>query len=228
MNRRILIVEDDEAITLLVRDNLRHAGFDVECVRNGHAVLSRLRSFAPDLVLLDLMLPGLDGFEICRAISEASTRTPVIIMSARSQDADKIRGLQLGADDYITKPFALDELLARIHAVLRRSASAPERLELGEVRIDFSALRATKGKKVIALSDREFDVLRLLSLHRDRVVSREQLLRSVWGYSELPLTRTVDHFIARLRAKIEDNPRRPRYLHTVYGEGYRLIVSGER
>ena len=224
MNQRILIVEDDPAITRMVRDNLIYEGYQVECVSNGDLALNEVHSFAPDLVLLDLMLPGLNGFEICRAISEAPTRIPVIILSARSQSADKIHGFDVGADDYVTKPFGLDELLARIHAVLRRTNSAPDRLELGEVHVDFAAMQATKGKESLTLTPREFEVLRLLSSHRDKVVSREQLLRSVWGYGEVPLTRAVDNFIARLRSKIEVDPRHPRYLQTVYGDGYRLAA----
>ena len=225
MNRRILIIEDDPSITLMVRDNLIYEGFQVECIADGGLALKQVRSFAPDLVLLDLMLPGLDGFEICRAISESASRIPVIILSARSQNADKIHGFDVGADDYITKPFSLDELLARVHAVLRRTSSAPDVLDLGDIHIDFTAYRATKGDRELVLTDREFDVLHLLWTHHNKVVSRDQLLRSVWGYGEVPVTRTVDHFIARLRSKIETDPHHPRYLHTVYGDGYRLTVQ---
>ena len=206
MNRRILIVEDDPSITRMVRDNLVYEGFDVECVTRGDHALTQLRSFAPDLILLDLMLPGLDGFEICRAVAQSAVRVPMIIVSARSQSSDKIQGLELGADDYITKPFMFEELLARIHAVMRRTNAAPDDVDLGDIHLDFSALRATKGKKPLSLTHREFEVLRLLWIHRDKVVTREQLLRSIWGYSEVPLTRTVDQFIVRLRSKIENDP----------------------
>jgi DNA-binding response OmpR family regulator len=225
VKRRILIVEDDPSITRMVRDNLVYEGFDVECVTRGDQALSGIRSFAPDLILLDLMLPGLDGFEICRAVAQGAVRVPMIILSARSQSSDKIKGLELGADDYITKPFMFEELLARIHAVMRRTIAAPDAIDLGDIHLDFSALRATKGKKPLALTHREFEVLRLLSMHRDKVVTREQLLRSVWGYIELPMTRTVDQFIVRLRSKIETDPHHPRFLHTVYGDGYRLTPN---
>jgi len=222
---RILIVEDDPSITRMVRDNLVYEGFDVECVTRGDQALSQVRSFAPDLILLDLMLPGLDGFEICRAVAQSAVHVPTIIVSAKSQSSDKIQGLELGADDYITKPFMFGELLARIHAVMRRTNAAPDEIDFGDIHLNFSTLRATKGKKPLSLTYREFEVLRLLWMHRDKVVTREQLLRSVWGYTEVPLTRTVDQFIVRLRSKIESDPHQPRFLHTVYGDGYRLTPN---
>ena len=223
---RILIVEDDPAIALMVRDNLVYEGYEVECVTDGRMALAKVRLFSPDLILLDLMLPGLDGYEICRAVSEGTTRIPVIMLTARSQNTDKIQGFEVGADDYITKPFVLDELLARIRAVLRRTTSAPEHLDLGDLHIDFSALKASRGKKALRLTQREYDVLHLLWMHRGKVVSRDQLLRSIWGFGgDMPVTRAVDHFIARLRSKIEADPHHPRYLHTVYGDGYRLTNS---
>jgi two-component system response regulator VicR len=225
VKRRILIVEDDPSITRMVRDNLVYEGFDVECVTRGDQALSQVRSFAPDLILLDLMLPGLDGFEICRAVAQNAGRVPTIIVSARSRSSDKIQGLESGADDYITKPFMFGELLARIHAVMRRTNAAPEEVDLGDIHLDFSALRATKGKEPFSLTHREFEVLRVLWIHRDKVVTREQLLRSVWGYTEVPLTRTVDQFVVRLRSKIESDPHQPRFLHTVYGDGYRLTPN---
>jgi DNA-binding response OmpR family regulator len=209
----------------MVRDNLVDEGFDVECVTRGDHALSQVRSFAPDLILLDLMLPGLDGFEICRAVAQGAVRVPTIIVSARSRSCDKIQGLELGADDYITKPFLFGELLARIHAVMRRTNAAPDEVDLGEIHLDFSSLRASKGKKPLSLTHREFEVLRVLWIHRDKVVTREQLLRSVWGYTEVPLTRTVDQFVVRLRSKIESDPHQPRFLHTVYGDGYRLTPN---
>jgi len=174
---------------------------------------------------LDLMLPGLDGFEICSVVAQSAVRVPMIIVSARSQTSDKIQGLELGADDYITKPFMFGELLARIHAVMRRTSAVPDEIDIGDMHLDFSALRATKGSKPLSLTHREFEVLRLLWIHRDKVVTREQLLRSVWGYTEVPLTRTVDQFIVRLRSKIESDPHQPRFLHTVYGDGYRLTPN---
>jgi DNA-binding response OmpR family regulator len=222
MKRRVLIVEDDPSIRLMLEHNLVDEGFEVQCVSKGDSAMSAIRGFAPDLILLDLMLPGLDGFEICSAISESVTDTRIIIISARSQCAEKIKGLKLGADDYVTKPFSLDELLARVHAVMRRVDSSPQRMVLGDLSVDFTTLRAVKGHKELALTHREFEVLRMLWIHRGSVVTRERLLRTVWGYADTPLTRIVDHFVARLRSKIEADPRHPRYLHTVYGDGYTL------
>jgi len=222
VNRRILLVEDDPLITRMVRDNLVFDGFEVSCVASGDQALSQVRSFAPDLILLDLMLPQLDGFEICKAVSQSPRRIPIIVISARDQVSDKIRVLKIGADDYVTKPFKFDELLARIQAVIRRTNAAPDEMRLGNIKINFSALHAIKDGESLVLTAREFEVLKLLWINRDNVVSREQLLRSIWGFSEAPLTRSVDQFIARLRSKIEVDPRHPRYLHTVYGEGYQL------
>jgi two-component system, OmpR family, response regulator MtrA len=229
MAQRILVIEDDPLITRMLEDNLKYEGYEVQSISNGDRAFGAVRAFAPHLILLDVMLPGLGGFEICRAISEGSSRIPIIILSARSQSADKVQGLRLGADDYITKPFTVDELLARIQAVMRRTSEKPDVLVLGDgyITIDFSAFTAVKGGQNLVLTPREFQVLQLLSSRRNQVVTREELLRSVWGYSELPLTRTVDHFIARLRSKIEPDPHHPRFLHTVYGDGYRLTTTVE-
>jgi DNA-binding response OmpR family regulator len=226
MKIRILVIEDDTTLSRVLRDNLVHKGFEVECIGDGKKALTAIRSFAPDLVLLDLMLPGVDGFEICRANGESSAPVPIIILSARSQSSEKVRGLELGADDYLTKPFTLDELLARINAVLRRTQREPVRLDLGDVHVNFSDLTAVRGRTPLSLTDREFAVLKVLATHPNQLVTREQLLRSALGYSELPTTRTVDYFIARLRSKIEPDPRRPRYIHSVYGDGYRLNPKG--
>ena len=198
--KRILIVEDDKAIARLLRDNLEYEGFVVETCDNGHDALPSVKRFTPDLLLLDLMFPhGADGFEICRALNDSPTRVPVIILSARGQKEDRIRGLTLGADDYVTKPFALDELLARVHAVLRRT-------------------------KPVELTDREFEILRCLAERAGNVVTRDELLHLVWGYADAPLTRTVDNFILRLRHKLEPDPRHPVYIRKAYGDGYRLTI----
>ncbi|HWN85929.1 MAG TPA: response regulator transcription factor, partial [Vicinamibacterales bacterium] len=182
--------------------------------------------FTPDLLLLDLMLPhGADGFEICRALNESPTRVPVIILSARGQKEDRIRGLTLGADDYVTKPFALVELLARVHAVLRRTKPPIEQLRLGKTLIDFKRLKAYCGTKRVELTDPEFEILRCLAERAGHVVTRDELLHLVWGYSDVPLTRTVDNFIFRLRHKLEPDPRHPTYIRKAYGDGYRLITE---
>jgi len=224
--KRVLIIEDDKAIARLLRDNLEYEGFVVETCDNGRDALPSVKRFTPDLLLLDLMLPhGADGFDICKALNESPTRVPVIILSARAQKEDRIKGLTLGADDYVTKPFALDELLARVHAVLRRTKPPIETLRLGTSVIDFKRLTATRAGKKLELTDREFEILHCLAERAGHVVTRDELLHLVWGYSDAPLTRTVDNFVFRLRHKLEVDPRRPTYIRTAYGDGYRLITD---
>ena len=224
MKKRILIVEDDAALSQVVCDILVFEGFEVELVTDGDLAVSRAAQFMPDLVLLDLTLPGRSGFELCEVLRR-SGRAGVIILTARGQKADKVRGLGLGADDYVTKPFDVDELLARIRAVIRRTRSDVDQLTLGSVVIDFAALRATDGSRVLHLTRREFDLLHYLAERSDRVVYRDELLREIWGYPETPNTRSVDHAIARLRKKIEADPRHPRFVLTVHGDGYQLRAS---
>jgi two-component system response regulator VicR len=224
--KRVLVVEDDKAIGRLLVDNLQLDGFSVELCETGRDAFNALARFAPDLVLLDLMLPdGFDGLELCRSLSQRPAPIPVIILTARSEKEDRVRGLTMGADDYVVKPFALDELLARIHAVLRRARQRPESLKLGDTTIDFQRLQAVRGKREVVLTDREFEVLRHLAERAGSVVSRDELLHLVWGYWDVPTTRTVDNFIFRLRAKIERDPHNPQFIHTVYGGGYRLTLS---
>jgi two-component system, OmpR family, alkaline phosphatase synthesis response regulator PhoP len=226
MTKRILIVEDDNAIARLLTDNLEYEGFLVETCDSGRDTLAVVKRFTPDLLLLDIMLPnGPDGFEICRALNDGPNRVPVIMLSARGQKEDRIRGLALGADDYVTKPFALDELLARVHAVLRRTKPRIDELTLGNTVIDFRRLRAHCGTKPVELTDREFEILRCLAERAGNVVTRDELLHLVWGYSDAPLTRTVDNFILRLRHKLEPDPRHPVYIRKAYGDGYRLIIE---
>jgi DNA-binding response OmpR family regulator len=216
MNKRIFLVEDDKAIGRLMRGNLQFEGFDVEWSETGQHIEERVKQFAPHLVLLDLMLPnGVDGLEICRALTESRQRTPVIVLTAKDQQADKVRGLMAGADDYVTKPFAFDELLARIHAVLRRTTARLDELRLGDTVIDFRRLRAFTGSQALILTDKEFEILRYLAEHAGKI-----------GYESTPVTRTVDNFIFRLRQKIEPDPRHPRFIQTVYGDGYRLTIPG--
>ena len=226
MTQRILIVEDDQSIARLVRDNLVFEGFDVECQADGREVLKHVRRFHPDLVLLDLTLPGMDGMDICRRLGESRERIPVIIITARSQKDDRVLGLKLGADDYVTKPFALDELLARVFAVLRRTNPHPATLVLGDITVDFARMTATRGGQTLSLTDREMAVIRLLAERPGHIVTRDELLRIVWGFPDAPVTRTVDNMIARLRRKIEPDARQPRYIRTAHGDGYRLTPNG--
>jgi DNA-binding response OmpR family regulator len=221
MKKRVLVVEDDEALAQVVSDILVFEGFEVSLVGDGDRAVARAAEFMPDLVLLDLTLPGRSGFDLCQ-ILRRNGRAGVIILTARGQKADKVRGLGAGADDYVTKPFDVDELLARIRAVIRRVRSEVDQLTLGTVLIDFVALRATDGARVLRLTRREFDLLHYLAERSDRVVFRDELLREIWGYPDTPNTRSVDHAIARLRKKIEEDPRHPRFVVTVHGDGYQM------
>jgi len=221
MKPRILIVEDDAALSGILRDNFVSEGYEVQCVVNGGVAVAKAREFAPDLILLDLGLPGSNGFDLC-SVLRGRRRTPIVMLTARSDKRDKLKGLELGADDYITKPFDLQELLARIHAVLRRARQGVDRLALGNVTIDFRRLQAWNGTAAIEFSHREFELLRYLAERPNKVVGRTELLHEIWGYIETPLTRSVDNAIARLRRKIEPDPQHPRFIHTVHGDGYCL------
>jgi DNA-binding response OmpR family regulator len=222
---RILIVEDDPTLRRLLCDNLKFEGYRVDAVSDGKAAISYVRSSAPDLVVLDLTLPDIDGLDLCPVLRQ-SGKVPIIILSARGQKADKLKGLKLGADDYITKPFDLQELLARISAVLRRSHPALERLQIGRLIIDFRSQRASSGSAPVHLTHREFELLRYLAERREKVVHREELLKEVWGYLDTSVTtRSVDHAIVRLRKKIEPDPHRPEFIRTVHGDGYCLSAT---
>jgi two-component system response regulator VicR len=224
--KRILLIEDDKAIARMLRDNLHYEGFAVEWQQTGRDANEVTKRFKPDLVLLDLSLPeGPDGFDLCRNFSQGPDRTPVIIITARGSKEEHVRGLSLGADDYVVKPFALEVLLARIHAVLRRTNPRLMQVALGDVVIDFRRLRVSKGKTDVAMTDREFEVLRYLAERAGSVVTRDELLRLVWGYADTPTTRTVDNFIFRLRHKLEPDPHHPRYIRTAHGDGYRFTLN---
>jgi len=223
MKKRILIVEDDPGLEQILRDNLVFEGYVVDSAADGVQALAKVHDAPPDLMLLDLMLPNLDGFAVCRALAGQPARTPLIILTARGQQHDKVQGLELGADDYIIKPCPLEELLARIRAVLRRTSPTVTRVQMADVTVDFVLIRAWRGDQPIVLTMREFELLQYLAERPGRVVTREELLRMVWGYNETSLTRTVDNFIARLRRKIELDPRHPRHIRTAHGGGYCLV-----
>jgi DNA-binding response OmpR family regulator len=226
MKKRILVVEDDAVLARVLRDNLLFEGFQVESVADGNLAVGVARAFAPDLVVLDIMLPGKSGLELCRIWREG-LRIPVVLLTALAQKDDKLRGLKMGADDYVTKPFDLEELLARIHAVLRRTRPIIDRLELGAVKIDFVSMKAWTERTTIDLTYREFLLLRYLAERSDSIVHRDELLHEVWGFPESPHTRAVDHAIARLRRKIEPDPHHPQFIHTVHGDGYTLSSKGQ-
>ena len=225
MTRRILVVEDDEALGWMLCDNLRFEGFEVRLATDGNLALGAAREYAPDLIILDVMLPGRDGFELVGLLRQGGA-TPIIMLTARSQKSDKLKGLQLGADDYVTKPFDVEELMARVQAVLRRSSPEVVQVALGMVAIDFRQRTVRRGREEVHLTHREFELLRYLAERQGRVVSRDELLREVWGYPDTPLTRSVDNAIARLRKKIEPDPGRPRFIHTVHGDGYTITPEG--
>jgi two-component system response regulator MtrA len=224
VKKRILVVEDDHALARVLADNLSYSGFDVATIEGGPEVLSTVRSFGPDLVLLDVMLPGPSGLELCGLIREGG-RTPIIMLTARDQKADKLRGLEAGADDYITKPFDFDELKARLHALLRRARRSVVVIRLGQVVIDFQNLRAQLQGLDVHLTRREFDLLFYLAERRGLVVHRSELLREIWGYPTEPITRAVDYAIKRLRRKLEVDSHNPRYITTVHGDGYSLTFD---
>jgi DNA-binding response OmpR family regulator len=230
MKKRVLVVEDDAHIRLGLCDALRAESYDVTDCRNGAQAGPLIKQLKPDLVILDIMLPGKSGFDLCREIRAGKNRVPILMLSAKGQEIDKVVGLELGADDYVTKPFSLRELLARVQALLRRAQAGgaasdlPREIAFGKVRVDCKALRGKRGKEAIELSPRELKVLSVLFRERGNAVSREALLNEVWGIDYYGTTRTLDQLIVKLRQKIEDVPGEPRHLLTVHTLGYRLQV----
>ena len=228
MPHRILVVEDDPTLRLVLQDNLRSEGYDVDVTADGVSGVRNAQAVSPDLIVLDLTLPDCDGFELLPVFRQ-SGQVPIIVLTARSQQAEKVKGLALGADDYITKPFDPEELLARVRAVLRRARPSTSRIRLGKVTVDFVNKHASAGNRAILFTHREFELLSYLAEHRDMVVRRSELLRAVWGYLDTDIsTRTVDFAIARLRRKIEVDHHHPQYIRTAHGDGYCLSgVSDE-
>jgi len=222
----VLIVEDNTDLAYGLRNNLEIEGYAVAVAGDGVAGLARAREIRPDLIILDLMLPGLDGYRVLKALRDAGDEVPVLILTAHGEEADKVRGFRLGADDYVTKPFGLLELMARVAALLRRTSKAardgaqPEMF--GDVRVDPSSRMVTKRDQPVALTPMEFDLLRALMRRGGAVASRLALLQEVWGHSAAVLTRTVDTHVAELRRKLEDDPAAPRHILTVRKAGYRL------
>jgi len=213
---------------MTLTDRLASEGFDVDSATDAHSGLAKATSGSYEVIVLDVMLPGGNGFDICRTVRQKGVQTPILMLTARGQVVDKVVGLKLGADDYLVKPFEMAELLARIEALLRRSAStaaaasASESYRFGDVTIDFRRAEVTKNGALVELSAREFKLLRYFVEHRGAALSRDELLNEVWGYNAMPSTRTVDVHIAWLRQKIEDNPRHPQLILTVHGLGYKF------
>ena len=223
---RVLVVEDDPAILRGLADNLRFDGHDVVTATDGEVGYRLAREKNPDVIVLDLMLPRMSGYEVCRKLRAEGVETPIIMLTARGEEADRILGLDLGADDYVTKPFSIGELLARIRALLRRSQplkKQPDDLRFDDVVIDFRRYEVRKDDRALELTRKEFGMLRFLAARAGEVVSRDDLLNEVWGYESSPTTRTIDTHVATLRAKLEADPAKPRHLQTIHGVGYKWV-----
>lgn len=227
---KILIIEDDPAIVRGLKDTLEDESYEVLTASDGQEGYEKIRRENPDLIVLDLMLPKLDGFDLCRRVRSEGIPTPILILTARGAEGDRIKGLDLGGDDYVVKPFSLLELLARIRALLRRPPPAsakhpPDILEFGDVVIDFRRFEARKAGRVLEMSRKEYGILRCLASRAGEVVTRDELLDEVWGIDSYPTTRTVDNHMSMIRGKIEDRPAEPKYLITIHGVGYKLVVG---
>lgn len=223
--KTILVIEDDISILRGLKDNLEFEGYTVISETNGERGLLLALKKKTDLILLDIMLPGMNGYEICRKLKKEKPELPVIIITARGSEMDKVSGLDIGADDYVTKPFSIPELMARIRAALRRSSPKPDHPEVysfGDINLNFKKLKAFRNDKEIKLSRKEFAIMEYFIRHEGEAVHRHDLLNEVWGYEALPATRTVDNFILDLRKKLEDDPSKPKYIESVRDIGYRF------
>ncbi|HEY0566457.1 MAG TPA: response regulator transcription factor [Terriglobales bacterium] len=223
---RILIVEDEPKMVAGLRDNFEFEGYQVLTANDGAEGLERALAEAPDLVVLDVMMPKMSGLDVCRQLKLKRPSIPIIMLTARGQEVDKVVGLELGADDYVTKPFSIRELLARVKAVLRRSHTLPkdeDQYSFGDVDVDLRRRRATRSGSALDLSSTEFELLKYFILHSGEALSRERLLEDVWGYERVSTTRTVDTHLLHLRQKLEPAPDQPRYFLTVHGTGYRFV-----
>jgi len=223
---RLLVVEDDPAILRGLADNLTYEAHEVLTASDGETAYRLIHERKPDLVVLDLMLPRMSGYELCQKVRGEGLATPIVMLTARGEESDRILGLDLGADDYVTKPFSVRELLARIRAVLRRTQPEkrlPDRLEFDDVVVNFLRFDVSRNGAAVEMTRKEFGLLRLLASRSGEVVSRNELLDEVWGYDATPTTRTVDNHVASLRSKLEASPAEPRHLITVFGVGYKWL-----
>jgi DNA-binding response OmpR family regulator len=223
----ILLIEDDVSILRGLKDNLEYEGYKVLTALDGKKGLQLALESLSDLILLDIMLPGVNGFEICRKVKKEKPELPIIMITARGSEMDKVSGLDMGADDYITKPFSIPELLARVRAVLRRfnpGTVTPNQYSFGEITLDFIKYLAFRKTQEIALSSKEFDILKYFIEHEGEAIHRHELLNEVWGYEAVPTTRTIDNFILDLRKKLEENPSTPKHIITVRGIGYKFVL----
>ena len=227
MKKKILIIEDEPDLIKGLKLNLSDEGFDVNWAVNGVEGLRKALEETPDLIILDIMLPEMDGLQVCRELRQKNISIPIIMLTAKGEEIDKVVGLEIGADDYITKPFSVRELLARLKAHLRRADREVNTLasiySFNDVEIDFAHFKARRKGKELDLTSTEMDILKYLIAHRGEVVARDDLLDKIWGYDSYPTTRTIDNHILKLRKKIEDDPAHPQYILSVYGGGYRFV-----
>jgi two-component system alkaline phosphatase synthesis response regulator PhoP len=227
--KRLLLVEDEPGLQLALSDRLSSEGYTVETAGDGNTAITRATGEPFDIIVLDVMLPGRDGFDVAKTLRQQGVQTPILMLTARTQVVDRVVGLKLGADDYLTKPFETIELLARIEALLRRAPSgssgvALERYQFGDITVDVRKAEVTSHGRLLELSAKEFQLLRYFIEHRGATLSRDELLHQVWGYNATPSTRTVDVHVAWLRQKLEPNPRVPQYILTVHGLGYKFVA----
>ncbi len=230
MPEKVLVVEDEPAIAFGLVDNLEMEGYEVEMANDGQAGLAKALDWTPDLVLLDWMMPNMSGLDVLRELRSRGLRCGIIFLTAKSADLDKVKTLELGADDYVTKPFSVIELLARVKAVLRRRAELPpetSRLRAGDISIDLERMEATRAGEKLALTPRELRILELFVRNPGKVISRNEMLDKVWGYEKFPTTRTVDNHIVNIRKQLGDKPSKARYIVSVRGRGYKFIPELE-
>ncbi len=226
---KILVVDDEPAMREGLSDNLSLEGYNVQTAQNGEAALEAIKQDTFDIVILDVMMPKVSGFDVCKLLRKDNNKVPIILLTAKGEEMDRVLGLEFGADDYIAKPFSLRELLARIKAVLRRTqtivTSAVETRihQIGQLKVNFEKYEAWVGNQKVKLSYREFEVLQFLWDNRQQVVSRNDLLKNIWKYDEFPTTRTIDNFILRIRQKVEVTPNKPKVIVTVHGIGYKML-----
>jgi len=223
---KVLVVEDEPNMVQGLRDNFEFEGYEVITASDGVEGLQKALEESPDLVVLDVMMPRMSGLEVCKQIRAKRASLPIIMLTARGQEVDKVVGLELGADDYVTKPFSIRELLARVKAILRRASTGPKNQEhhsFGDVEVDLRRCRVVKSGKLLDVSSKEFELLKYFISHSGETLSRDRLLEDVWGYDNFPTTRTVDTHLVRLRQKLEPDPEQPQYFLTVHGTGYRFV-----
>lgn len=228
MKTKILIVDDEANMRRGLRDNLEFDGYEVTEAEDGLVALGKIEQDDYSLVVLDVMMPRLDGFEVCKTLRKNGNDVPIILLTAKGEEIDKVLGLEIGADDYMQKPFSIRELTARIKAILRRTSTekaSEGEVTIGMLRLNFKEYTAFNGDKEEKLSHKEFEIINYLYKQKNEIVDRYQLLKNVWGYNEQPTTRTVDNFIVKLRQKIEIDPSNPKHILTIHGAGYKLIVT---